>query len=174
MIDEIGRCRRRCLDPCVGNHVEDAFVAFVSDACDDGQGEVGDVLREREGVETAEIGRGPAASDDYDTVELVQAAVDGVQGSDDRLLYLLALHDGGEESRHERISVVVAGKLVAEIAIAGSPLTGDDGDVLGEDGQCELPLQIEHPFGLQLLDDLQSLAGHVTEGIGRVDILHDP
>ena len=45
----------------VADHVQDALVALVAYASDDGQRELGHVLGQHEGVETAQVGCGAAA-----------------------------------------------------------------------------------------------------------------
>ena len=54
MVYEQGCCSCRSFDVRVGYHVENAFVTVVSYACDDGQGELGDILSKSQCVETAD------------------------------------------------------------------------------------------------------------------------
>ena len=186
----------------VGHHVEDAFVAVVADAGDDGQGELGDVLGQCQRVEAAEVGSGTAASDDDDAVEPFGSTgvrgygstrnvcsrgifapsylrtpvppINLVESINDALLHLFALHDGGEEGDGETEAVGVVLQLAAEVAVAGGIGCADDGDVLCEEWQSELALQVEYAFVLQLVDNLLTLTGHVAEGIGGVDVADYP
>ena len=83
MVHKQGCCRRGRLDTGVRNHVEDALIALVSNARDDGQGEVGHVLGQDKGVESAHVGRGAATPNNHHHVETVGFGVDGIEGSDD-------------------------------------------------------------------------------------------
>ena len=133
MVDEKGsRCRRR-LHPLERDHVEDALVALVSYARDDGQREVGYVLGEGQRVEAAHVGSGTTATDDHHGVEVVGPVKDVVQCPDDAVLDLLALHDSRKERVGEVETVVVVVKLIAEVTESGGLFTGDDRDMLGEE-----------------------------------------
>ena len=96
------------------------------------------------------------------------------KGGDDALLYALALHDGREESDLESETIGIISQLVAEVAIACGCLGGDDGNVLTEEGQTEFALKVEDPFGLELTDNLLTFAGHITEGVGGIDVGNNP
>ena len=174
MVDEKGsRCRRR-LHPLERDHVEDALVALVSYARDDGQREVGYVLGEGQRVEAAHVGSGTTATDDHHGVEVVGPVKDVVQCPDDAVLDLLALHDSRKERVGEVETVVVVVKLIAEVTESGGLFTGDDRDMLGEEWELQLSLQVEDTFFLELSDDLLPFAGHVAHRVGGVDILHNP
>ena len=70
VVDEEGSSRGRGLHPLVGHHIEDGLVAVVAYACDDGEGEVGNVLGQEQSVEARHVAGGAAASDDDDAVEM--------------------------------------------------------------------------------------------------------
>ena len=70
MVDEEGGSGSRGLHPLVGHHIEDGLVAVVAYASDDGQGEVGDVLGQKQGVEARHVAGSTTASDDDDAVEM--------------------------------------------------------------------------------------------------------
>ena len=111
------RSRRRCFHLSVCYHIQYRLVALVSDACDDGDGEVGHVLCQCQCVKARHIACGPTASDDDHAVEC-QVFIDFLQGTDDALFRTLSLHDGWEESGTELKPVRIVGQLVAEVAIA--------------------------------------------------------
>ena len=94
VVDKEGCCGCRRFHTEVAHHVENALVAVVADAGDDGYRELGYVLSQRQRVETGKVGRGAASSDDDHTVEVL--IVNTVQCGDNALLYLFALHDGRE------------------------------------------------------------------------------
>ena len=144
----------------MAHHVENALVAFVSNARDDGQRKLRHVLCKCQCVEAGKVGRGSAASDDYHTIELVYLMVDAVQGGDDARLHLFALHDGREQLRAESKTAVA--ELVDEIAIACCCLCRHYSDALAEKWQRQLFLQLEHALGLQLSDDFLPAARHVA------------
>ena len=72
MVDEEGSSSRRSLYTGVADHVEDALVAVVPDASDDGQGEIRHVLSEGQGVETAHIAGGATTADNDDAVVIIR------------------------------------------------------------------------------------------------------
>ena len=105
---------------------------------------------------------------------MANCGINGIEGADDALLHLFALHDGREELDVEMEAVVVVGQLTAEVAIAGSIGGGDDGNALGKGGDAQLALQVEDTLFLQLSDNFLTLACHVAEGIGGVDVADNP
>ena len=94
MIDEKGCCCCWCLHPGMADHVEDTLVAVVADAGDDGQGEVGDILCQCEGVEAAHIARCTTTANNHYAIKLI--IIYALEGIDDALFDLFTLHDGGE------------------------------------------------------------------------------
>ena len=135
-VDGVEHCfevvyKQRCssggrLDSGMGDHIEDAFITVMADASDDGQGEVGDVLSQGEGVETTHVARGTTTSYNYDAVKYLTRGLtlceveDAVEGIDDTLLYTFALHDGREELGTEFETIGIISELVAEVTIACS------------------------------------------------------
>ena len=57
---------------------------------------------------------------------------------DDALLDAFSLHHSREEVGLELKTVGVVAQLIAEVTIACSRLTGDDGDALTEERKCQL------------------------------------
>ena len=168
-------CRGRgSLHPRVGHHVEHALVALVSDARDHGQGEVGHILGQCQGVETGKVAGGPAATDDDHHVKLLGPCVDGIECGDDALFHLLALHGGGEKFSVETEAVVVGGQLVGEVAIAGSRRARHHGHALREEREPEFLLQVEHALGPQPGNDFLPAAGHVAHRVGGVNVVDYP
>ena len=116
-------------------------------------------------VEAAEVGCGTTTTDDDNGIkrglmfEVGGQRVDAVQCGDDALFHLFALHNSREEGDVEMQAVGIVFQLSDEIAIAGSTVSRDDGDVLTEYRQWQLPLQVEDAFFLQLADNLLPLAG---------------
>ena len=180
MVDEEGGCGSRGFHTGVGYHIQNALVAVVTDAGDDGDGEVGNVLGQCQRVEATHVARCTATSYYYDAVKLRTVSVLSLHLENlfqciyDALLHTIALHDGGEEARLEAETVGIVGELVAEVAVAGGGLARYHGDALTEEGQTEFALQVEDAFLLQLADDLLTLAGHIAKGIGGVDVGDDP
>ena len=106
-IDEEGGHGCGRLEARVSHEVDYGVVAFVTDAGDDGQGELRAVGGEGVGVEAAEVGCGAAAADDGDGVECLVVRVNPIQGGDDAGLGALALHEGGVELDIKREAVFV-------------------------------------------------------------------
>ena len=46
--------------------------------------------------------------------------------------------------------------------------------MLGKHGKQQLLLQLKHSLRFQLADDLHALARHVAQGVGWIDVLHNP
>ena len=102
----------------VTDHVEDAFVAVVADAGDDGQRKLRHVLGQSQRVKAAEVGGAAAATDNDHDIEVAAAVVDGVKGADDTGFHLFALHDGGEELDGEVHTVGVVFQLADKVSVA--------------------------------------------------------
>ena len=68
MGDEEGSGGSRGLYTRVAHHVEDALVAVVTNAGDNGQRKLSDVLGKGKGVEAREVGGGTTTTDDDDTI----------------------------------------------------------------------------------------------------------
>ena len=172
----------------MGNHVENALIAFVSDTGDDGQREVRHIFGQCQSVETTHIGRGTTTSNDDNTVErescrwfiarrkgsLRVGRVYAVQRIDDALLDLFALHDGRKEFHLELKPIVVVGQLPAEVAVASRVFAGDDGDVLAEHGQLQFALHVEDPLFLELSHNFLPSSGQVTHGVCWVYVVDNP
>ena len=100
--------------------------------------------------------------------------VDFVKCFYDCLFYLLALHNGREESDAELESVLVILELVAEIAISSCCLRGYYGNSLGEHRNRKGFVEVEDALALQRVYDFLPLASHIAKGIVRVNILNNP
>ncbi len=146
----------------------------MPDAGYNGQGEIRHVLGERKGVETGEVARRAATTDNHHAVPAVTFGIDTVEGCYHALLHSLALHGGREEFGAERKTVFVVGELVTEVAVARRRSTRHHGDALAEHGQGEFFLQVEHALLFQRAHYLHALAHHVAHGIVGVDVLHYP
>ena len=109
MVDEEGGSGSRRLDTLVGNHIEHAFVSFVTDSRDDRQREVGHILGKCQGVEARKVAGGSSSSDDDHAIVFLPFGIDAIQGSDDALLHSLPLHRGRKETGGELQTVVVIG-----------------------------------------------------------------
>ena len=135
MINQKGCCGSRGLYPCVTHHIEDALITVMSDTRNDGYGEVGYILSQCQGVEASHITSGTTATNDHHRIIIITCRIDAVEGFDDASLDTIALH-GGRKELYLKLKVVgIVGELVAEVAIAGSRLTGDDGNALTEQRQ---------------------------------------
>ena len=97
VVDDVSRCCCRGFHPLVGHHVEHALVALMAYARNNGDGEVGHVLCQRQRVETAQVGRCAATSYNNHHVEAVGLVINAVERVDDRRFHLVALHDGREQ-----------------------------------------------------------------------------
>ena len=64
--------------------------------------------------------------------------------------------------------------MATEITITRSILGRNDSNTLGKGWNAELALQVENTLFLQLADNLLTLAGHIAEGVGRVDVADNP
>ena len=85
-----------------------------------------------------------------------------IQGINDRLGSLLALHDGGKKFGGEAQMVGVAVQLMAKIAIAGSPFGRDDRYTPDDGRQAERFIHIHHAVFLQLLQCELALACQIA------------
>ena len=114
------------------------------------------------------------ATDDDHTIPILIFGINTVEGSDDTLLYALALHSGSKKARLELQAIIVAGKLIAEIAITGSRGTRHYRNALAEHRESQFLLQIEDTFFFQRPDDFLSLASHISHRIVGVYVVDDP
>ena len=174
MVDEEGGSGCRCLYTLERNHIQHTLVPFMSYSRDDRQREVCHILSKRQGVETREVARCTTATDDDHAIKLLPFGIDTVKGSNHALLYPLALHRSRKEAGLKLQTIIIIGKLVAEITISSSRSTGNDGDALTEHREHQLLLKFEHPLCFQCIDDFQSLARHITHRIVRVNIVNNP
>ena len=171
--NEIFGCGRGRLDAGVGHGIDDRVVALVADAGDDGQGELGAVGGQQIGVEVREVRRGASSADDDNDVPVVDVPVDAVEGGDDAPFHPLALHHGREQAGVEHVAVGVGRELVAEVAISGCGGRRDDCHALGQQGHGQLLVERQHALGLEPGQYLASAAGHVAQGVRRVDVGDD-
>ena len=174
IIYKVCRCRRGGLDADACHLVEHALIALMAYARDDRQGEVGHILRKVEGVEAREVGGAATTAYYHHHIETVHLFEDGIEGADDALLHLLALHDGGEESRGEGEALLIVGQLVREVAISRCGRAGDDGDALGKGRDGQRRVIVYHAPPTQLLQDFLTATRHITNGERGVDVLHYP
>ena len=174
MINEEGGSGCRCLYTLERNHIQHTLVPFMSYSRDDRQREVCHILGKRQGVETRKIARSTTTTDDDYAVKLFPFGIDTVEGSNHALLYPLALHRSRKETGLKLQTIIVIGKLVAEITITCCRCTGNDGDALAEHRECQLLLQFEYALCFQRIDDFQPLARHIAHRIVRVNIVYYP
>ena len=146
----------------------------MSYACDYRQGEVGHILCQCKGVEPREIAGSTTATDDDHTIPILIFGINTVEGSDDTLLYALALHSGSKKARLELQAIIVAGKLITEIAITGSRGTRHYRNALAEHRESQFLLQIEDTFFFQRPNDFLSLTSHIAHRIVGVYVVDDP
>lgn len=80
----------------------------MTNAGDDGKGEIGNILCQLRGVRTAHVGRCSATSYYNNHVRTVGLVVDLIERLYDALLHGLALHNGGKELcvEHQPAAVV--------------------------------------------------------------------
>ena len=71
-------------------------------------------------------------------------------------------------------TIGIVGQLIAEITVTGCIGTRNHGYALRKKWHFEFFLQIENALSLQLIDNLQTLASHVTHCEFRIDIGHNP
>ena len=90
------------------------------------------------------------------------------------MLHSLALHSGTKELDSKLITLSIVGKLTTEVAIASCPIARHYGYVLGKCRYKELALQVEHAFGLKLLDYLLATSHKIAHGIFRINVGHYP
>ena len=148
--DEVlGSCRR-CLDPGMRHGIHHRIVAFMADARNDGQGELGAIGCQQVGVEAGQVGGRSATPDDDHGIPRLGTSIDAVQGSDDACLHPLSLHHGREQTGIEDIAVGVIFQLVAEVTVPCRRGRRDDCHPLGEQGHLQLLVQGQHALLLQL------------------------
>ena len=67
----------------VCHHVEHTFITVVTYSRDYGQREIGHILCQKQGVEARKVARCTSAADDNNGIEVVDAAVNGIEGGYD-------------------------------------------------------------------------------------------
>ena len=174
MVDEQGCCGRGRLHFRVGHHVNNRLISVMSDASDDGNGEVGHILGQPKGVETAQIARCSTPTNDNHCVELFDVFVDAVERADDAFLHTFALHHRRKQTRVELQLLRIVGQLVAKVAIARRMLARDDRDALCKLGQDKLFLQFENALPFERIDNLLPFASHVAHREFGIDVGHNP
>ena len=168
--DDKLRHRRGCFHTRVGHHVGDGLIAFMTDACDDGQRKLRNMAAQFIGVETVQVERGPSAPDDDEQVKNVHFFIDTVHGVDDRGLCLVTLHNGGKQPHRKAIALLVVAQLIHKIAESRGSFAADDGDMLGHERQGLLFVHFKNAVGHQLVDDLLPSSGPFAKGVLRVNV----
>ena len=114
-----GSCGSGCLHPCMRHHVEDTFVAVMTDAGDYRQRKVGYVFSQLQRVESCHVAGGATASNYHHAVVFFNLGVYPVEGGNDTDLHSLSLHERIEEGGGETESPCILLQLAAEVTIAG-------------------------------------------------------
>ena len=146
----------------------------MTNAGDDRKRKVCHILGKGKSVESRQVARGSSATDDYNTVEQVGTLVDAVEGSNDALLNLFALHDSLKQLNDKVEAIGIVAQLTAEVAIACRRGTGYNGNALGEERYGQFAVKVEHSFFFQRSHYLHALACHVAKRESRVDVGYDP
>ena len=174
MTDKICCSSGRSLYTGVRHHIQHAFIALMTYSGDDGKREIGHVFCQCQGIETAQIAGGAAATYNHYDIEIVDTFVDGIQCSNDTLLYLLALHHCLKELDVEMQAVFVAFKLVAKVAIARCIGTRHHCYALCKHAEHEFFLQFEYTLALQYGYYFLPFPCHIAHRIGRIDVGNNP
>jgi len=166
-----GSCSRS-LYPGMGNHIQNRIIPLVTDACDDGQRELGNICRQCVGIETRQVGSRPSSTNNHHHIELLHSFVNGIESGNDTLLHPLALHDSRKEFGAETISPGIVRQLIAEVAIASRRSRGNHRHPLGQHRHLQLLVQINNPLYFQLPEDFLALPLHVAHRISGIDVEH--
>ena len=152
----------------MGDHIRNAHILIVADTRNDGQRELRYITAQTIGVEAAQIACRTASSDDDHSIELLHALRHSLQSLAQRLLSRLALHHGIEELHTK--GVTSCREFVAEVAVACGSTARNNGHTLNEQGHRLLAVEIPHAIGLKLGDGHLSLALHLAQSVGGVEV----
>ena len=114
----------------MGYRIEYGIVPLVSDAGYDRQRKLCTGSSQQISIKAGQIGSGTSTTDDNHHIELVHPGIHCIEGSQYRLLHLVALHQGGKKFRTEVEPARVVLQLMAEIAITGCRSRRDDRNAL--------------------------------------------
>ena len=170
--EEVGHSRRS-LEVDIGHKVDDRLVALVTYAGDDGQGKLGDVGRQRVGLEAVEVAHCPAAAHDGHRVPLLDLLGYPVERRYHGALHAVALHDGREELDAETVGGAVGGELRHKVAEARRSAARDHGDAQQRPRERQFAIHIDHAVRLKLREYLLPSPHHVAERVRGVDVVDD-
>ena len=144
----------------------------MPDTGQDRQRKLRAVCRQQIGVKTVQVGRGSTATQQGHHIEQLLMRIDPIQRCDHRALRALPLHQGGKQFHIEGIARPIVHQLIHEILIACRSRRRDQCHPLGQEWQRQLLVQTKHALLLQLADNLQPLARHISQRISRINIHH--
>ena len=162
------RHRRRGLKRRMCHHVGHTRILVVTDTRNDGQRELRHIGAETVRIETTQIACRAAAADQNHGIELLRPFGHGTQRRHDRILGRGTLHHGVEQS-HDK-GIATPAQFVAEVAVSCRRRTRHNGYALHQQRHRRLAVHVPHAVGLQSQNRLPTLALHLPERIGGIQI----